>query len=517
MQKPANELADAPEGKETEGYMTRRKFLSAGVTAAGTYLLANPIHSAFAAVPAGVNFAELKSKFNFAGRVVLPTDPTFNRALFGELWNQRHPTRHPDVIAQVTNEQDVVAAVKYAIANKLKVAVRGGGHNWAATSLRDGGMMIDLTNLNRVVSMDPVAKKAVLQPIISNREVQEHLNPHGLAFPSGHCPQVKLSGYFLSGGMAWNQGTWGHGCESVEAIEMVTPQGEMITATPTQNQDYYWAALGGGPGFFGVVVRYHVKLYSLPKAITASSYFYPHEDIVEVGKWLGPLQSKMPANVELSLWSVNAPPNLAEKAKSSNGKLTLVTATMFAETADEAKKALAILDTYPKLDTCLSKTIAQPTDFPSLFDASGSLWPINLRCKVDAMFSDAPVADVFASVKDLLVTAPSKTVFMMAMFTGEKLPPLPKTALSMSARLYGGPWTMWEEEADDATCIAWHNNVLEKVMPMISGHYIAESSTDSHPQFIKESYKEANWNKLAELRKKYDPTGVFFDFTQGMT
>jgi FAD/FMN-containing dehydrogenase len=90
----------------------------------------------------------------------------------------------------------------------------------------------------------------VSEPIISNREIQQKLKPHGLAFPSGHCPQVKLSGYLLSGGMSWNQGVWGHGVESVEKIEMVTADGELITADKDHNQDYFWAARGAGPGLF---------------------------------------------------------------------------------------------------------------------------------------------------------------------------------------------------------------------------------------------------------------------------
>ncbi len=100
-------------------------------------------------------------------------------------------------------------------------------------------MMIDLTNLNQVISIDEKAQKAVVQPIISNRDIQMHLNAKGMAFPSGHCPQVKLSGYLLSGGMAWNQGVWGPGVGSVEAIELVTPDGELITADKDRNTDYF--------------------------------------------------------------------------------------------------------------------------------------------------------------------------------------------------------------------------------------------------------------------------------------
>jgi hypothetical protein len=93
---------------------------------------------------------------------------------------------------------------------------------------------------------------------------------------------------------------------------------------------------GGGPGFCGVAVRYHLKLYPLPQGITTSAYYYPYEHVVELARWLDRLAGELPASVELSLFVVQAPPDLAEKVKGSNGKVALVTATMFADSADTA-------------------------------------------------------------------------------------------------------------------------------------------------------------------------------------
>jgi FAD/FMN-containing dehydrogenase len=178
------------------------------------------------------------------------------------------PTRRPQLIAQVTDEQDVVAAVKFARANKLKVAVRGGGHNWCNPSLRTSGMLIDLTNLNKVISIDPVARTAVLQPIISNRELQTALNPLGMSYPSGHCPPVKISGYLLGGGMAWNHGVWGPGVGSVEAIEIVNADGDMITASATENLDYFLGCAWRGPR----ILRRCCSLS--PEALSAAASHY---------------------------------------------------------------------------------------------------------------------------------------------------------------------------------------------------------------------------------------------------
>ena len=207
---------------------------------------------------------------NFKGRVLTPSDADFDSMVYGELWNLLRPSRKPDMVARVTDVDDVIAAVNYARENNMKVVVRGGGHNWAFPSLRNGGLMIDLTDLNKVISIDKENKRAVVEPIISNREMIAYLKPYGLAYPTGHCPTVKLSGYLLGGGMAWNHGVWGPGLGSIEAIELVTADGKLVTASKDENTDLFWAARGAGCGLFAVAVRYHLRLYDLPRAIAGS-------------------------------------------------------------------------------------------------------------------------------------------------------------------------------------------------------------------------------------------------------
>jgi len=466
-----------------------------------------------------IDLADLKATFGFKGVALAESDPGFAEAVVGDLWNQLQPKRHPQAVAQVTDEEDVVAAVRFARAHGLKVAVRGGGHNWCTPSQRNSGLLIDLSKLNRVISVDAEARTAVLQPILTNREVQAAVNRVGLAFPTGHCPTVKISGYLLSGGMAWNHGIWGPGVGSVEAIEIVDANGDMITASATENPDYFWAARGSGPGFFGVATRYHLKLYPLPRAITASAYYYPYESIVDIAEWLGPLAGQLPSSVELSLWSLQAPPDLADHARDSNGKVAMVTATMFADSAEEAKSVLAALESCPLIDRCLSKSVAQPTTFEGLFDASGALWPAPWRSKVDALFYNRPLVEVTKAVKDHFLATPSpKTVFMFAVYTGANCPPAtpPDAAFSMTGALYGGSWTMWDEAADDAANIAWHDEIMRLLKPHVAGHYVGETDTVGHPEYVPLSFAPANLQRLEQLRQKYDPDGRFFGFTGGL-
>ncbi|HEY3115367.1 MAG TPA: FAD-dependent oxidoreductase, partial [Chloroflexota bacterium] len=305
----------------------------------------------------------------FKGDLLTAESPAFERAAFDGLWNQLRPSRVPQIIARVADDQDVILAVNYARENGLKVVVRGGGHNWCCPSLRSGGILIDLFRLTRVLSIDATRRIAVVEPIISNRDLIGALRPHGLAYPSGHCPTVKMSGYLLSGGMAWNHGVWGPGVGSVEAIDMVTADGALVTASREQQRELFWAARGAGPGFFAVALRYHLRLHPLPRAIASSGYYFRMGEVRRIAQWLGPLADRLPPSVELSLFMIAAPPELAEHGP----KLCMVTATVFADTPEEAAAAAGPLEECPVMDRCLKRTFVEPTTFEQLFDASGAL------------------------------------------------------------------------------------------------------------------------------------------------
>lgn len=499
--------------------VSRRLFMAGGLWAAGSIFVGSVNPERVLAASKKANFDVEALRQAVKCDISLPSDKDFKDKVYGGLWNRYYANRAPQVAVHVKTDADVIAAVKFAKANRMKVAVRGGGHNWCSPSLRNGGMMIDLTAMNKVISIDPVNKICVSEPIISNREIQQKLKPHGLAFPSGHCPQVKLSGYLLSGGMSWNQGVWGHGVESVEKIEMVTADGELIVADKDHNQDYYWAARGAGPGLFAVCLRYHLKLYDIPKAFTCSAYHYSMDDYKEVAEWIKDTAPKLDPCVELSLWMVTAPPELAEKTKAQGGKVCMVTGTAFTDSQEKGKAAMALLDTCPAINKCLSKSVNQPSDFEGLFDASGALWPENMRNQVEAMFSNTNPAEIFAATAEHFKKCPSPaTVFMFAVFTGPNVPSKPPadTAFSMTGKLYGGPWTMWKDQADDSANLKWHKEMLALIKPFTVGHYVAESDTVAYPEHAVNAFSKANWKRLAELRKKYDPTGVFFNFTDGL-
>jgi FAD/FMN-containing dehydrogenase len=452
---------------------------------------------------------ELRSRIE--GKVTAATDEGYENLRREMSWNQLTPARYPQLVAQVATEQDVVEAVRFARAHRMKIAVRGGGHSWVGFSLRDGSLLIDLGSLKQV-SIDPEARKAVVQPAVTGGELNRQLSPHGLAFPIGHCPTVPLSGFLLNGGLGWNTNTWGPACFSVEAARVVTADGSLVVANQEQNADLFWAIRGGGPGFFGVVTEYQLKLYATPRAITTSTYYYPLDCIEKVGAWAGSIAGQLPREVELTLFIAPAPPDLADLRQSGNGFVCVLSAVAFLDNAGEAASALAPLENSPVAQECLRKEVNQPATMDALLELGRMLWPERHRYLADTLWSDTPPAEQLATLRDQFLRAPSpKSLAAFVLSTGPQdgAPVLPDAAFSMTAGTLLLRYAIWERPEDDAANAAWHRETIAALDRFAAGHYVGESDIVAQPERAERSFAPANWQRLQSLRQTYDPEGLF--------
>ncbi len=434
-------------------------------------------------------------------------------------WNELRFGRQPAVIVEATDNEDAIAAIQYAKQAGLKVSVRGGNHSWCGSSLRQGGMLIDLSNLNEI-SVDQKNLKASIQPANSNRSVMAKLAPLGLAFPVGHCPEVKASGYLLSGGMPWNQPKWGPACISVEAIELITANGELVYADKENHADLYWAARGAGPLFFAVATRYHLKLYPLPKTVICSTYYYSLDDVEQIGQWLDQHITNIPNCIELTVFLISAPKHLTEECRDNAGKVCMITASAFTNSEDEAIAALNTLETCPILDKCLSKSIHEPNTFDRLMQLSGEIWTDKLRCLSETAWTHDALPEILVNMREHFKSTPSeKSVFINVINTGSrqaKKPDPDKAAFSMISNIYSGLWSMWDKPEHDEENHQWHDQALKLIEPFTMGYYIGETDIIKHPDHAKKAFSPENWARLEEVRRKYDPDNLFYRFDEGL-
>ena len=131
----------------------------------------------------------------------------YERARVGRVFNARRPNRYPRAVVEATCEADIIAAVKLAISQQCRVSVRSGGHSWAAWSVREDAIMIDLGKY-QFLQLDEAQQIVVVSPSTTGRILNGYLNEKGLMFAGGHCPDVGLGGFLLQGGMGWNCKNW---------------------------------------------------------------------------------------------------------------------------------------------------------------------------------------------------------------------------------------------------------------------------------------------------------------------
>src|SRR6202163_4874177 len=208
----------------------------------------------------------------------------YEKARRDTVWNALVQNRFPDVIVQAHNPEGVVAAIRYARANDHQVGVRSGGHSWAASHLRDGGLLLDVSRLDSC-TVDTDRMTAQVGPGKVASVFAAELDSQGLFFPTGHCEGICLGGYLLQGGYGWNSKVIGPACESVLALEVVTADGEQIHCDAENHPDLYWAARGSGPGFFGVVTSFKLRVHRRPAVLGTCLYMYPIELADEGFTW----------------------------------------------------------------------------------------------------------------------------------------------------------------------------------------------------------------------------------------
>src|SRR5258708_5464089 len=387
----------------------------------------------------------------FQGQVYWRGDDGYEQERVGRVFNGRKPDRYPAAILKAAHEEDVIAGVRLARERGLKVPVGSGGHAWVAGTVRDDALLINAAGM-RETSLDIGIPTVRVSPAVTGGELNPFLAQYGLMFPGGHCPTVGLGGFLLQGGMGWNCRGWGWACESIEAIDVVTADGRLVRADESQNAELLWAARGSGPGYFGVVTRFHLKVRPIPKAITQSTYIYPKEFFDEVMRWTYEIHPLLAPTVEVVLLGATVP--LPPEVEHVGGPVVAVHGIAFADTREEAVEALAPYETFPLVSKSLWRQVAIPTSLALAYKDQRRANPAKHRSLVDNIWTNAGADDVVPTMRDAFVTLPTEKSFSL-WFGMAPQRQLPDMALSLQADVYFASYVISEDETADETGRAW--------------------------------------------------------------
>jgi FAD/FMN-containing dehydrogenase len=200
----------------------------------------------------------------------------------------------------------VVAAVRFARAHDLLVAVRGGGHNVAGNGTCDGGMVIDLSPM-KGVRVDPARRRVWAQAGLVWRELDRETQQFGLAVTGGLVSSTGIAGFTLGGGIGWLQRKHGLAIDNLVAADLVTADGEVLHASAHDHPDLLWGLRGGG-GNFGVVTAFEFELHPVGPEVVAGLVFHPGEDLPQVAGCFRDFMGQAPDEVTLTLVLRLAPP-----------------------------------------------------------------------------------------------------------------------------------------------------------------------------------------------------------------
>src|SRR5919197_2234490 len=211
------------------------------------------------------------------GQIVARDDPHYDE--HRKVWNGSID-RRPAMIARCAGVADVIAAVKFARSNGLRVAVRGGGHSFPGYSVADDAFVIDLGPM-KGVRVDPDTRSARVQAGVLLGELDRETQAFGLAVPSGIVTHTGVAGLTLGGWIGWIMRNHGLSIDQLLSVDLVTADGEFVKASADENPDLFWGVRGGG-GNFGIVTEFEFRCVPLGPQILAGPIFWPMEKSGEV-------------------------------------------------------------------------------------------------------------------------------------------------------------------------------------------------------------------------------------------
>lgn len=424
--------------------------------------------------------------------------PGFDTAVLGTSFNGRDPGARPAVLVQANDAAEVAAAVQRAAREGLKISLCSGGHSWAQNHLRADGLLIDLSRLNHV-EIDESRMLARVGPGKEGAALNDELMKRGLFFPTPHAPDVGMGGFLLQGGFGWGSRQLGLACESVVGVDVVLADGRQVHANAEQHPDLYWAVRGSGPGFFGVVTCFHLRLHRRPKAIGMAMQIFRLKHLEEVYEWADRVGPQVSRSVEFQLL-------MTPKAMGIFTPGIEVLAPVLADSWKEAREAVRFV-THGELKPKASLTVPLlPFSIRFMQDtAAKTHFPDGMRWCVDNMWTNAPLDQLMPGLRrigDTLPPSPSHVLWL------DWRPPKtrPDMAFSMEAERYLALYGEWRKPEDDVRYADWATANMRDMAHLAEGIQLADENLARRPaRFV----SDANLKRLDAIRAAYDPEGRF--------
>ena len=398
--------------------------------------------------------------------------------------------RHPAVIVRCASSADVATTLDFGRKQNLPIAVRCGGHSSAGFGVCDGGVMIDLAGMRRV-EVDIQKRVVRAEAGCLAVHVDQATQRFGLATIMGGCPTVGIGGLTLGGGIGTLMPKYGATCDNVQAAEIVTVDSMQLEVGQNSSPELFWAIRGGG-GNFGVVTSFQYRLYPVTEVL-AGALEYPPGRISELLQMYQKFTATAPDEVMLVAMIVSA----------EQGPKFVIRFRYCGEPTRGNQLLKALREPIkPEVDMVrvMSYLEAQATEFPQP--------PKPVSYLETSLF----VADLNESVIEAITTAiqdapPRMRVMMWHMHGAVTRVPVAETAFPLRESGHvlqlRGDWDLPEKEASAKQWTKALRGVLDRFSRGMYVNHLSEPSDVC----IRAAFGP-NYRRLAEIKRKYDPTNV---------
>jgi FAD/FMN-containing dehydrogenase len=437
-----------------------------------------------------------------AGPTLAPGEEGYDEAR--RIWNHMID-RRPALIARPADTDDVAACLDLARRQGMAVTVRGGGHNIGGLAVADGALMLDFSE-RREVRVDPAALTAEVSPGATLGDVDRATQQHGLALPAGIMSETGVAGLTLGGGFGWLSRRWGLTCDHLLSAEVVTADGETVTADAESHPDLYWALRGGGGGF-GVVTSFRFGLRELGTTVTAGMVVHRGDDAAEAMDRFRRRTEELPDELTCQLRLGNAPPAPFLPAE-LHGRPATLTAVCHSGAAGDVE---ADLEPLRATATAVADVVTQRpfVQFQGMFDAGE---PKGRRDYWKSEYIDRLDDRLAAHLLDQLGRLPSTSSNIKIFRLGGAVSRVPAGSTAAGHRDAGfivAVASAWDRPEDDDANVSWVRECWSRVHELSGrGGYVNFLTADSSPEQVRAAYGGVDFERLDAIRRRYDPQGL---------
>jgi FAD/FMN-containing dehydrogenase len=437
------------------------------------------------------------------GPVIYPADPEYDAAR--AIWNGAID-RRPACIVRCAGVADVVAAVGFARERDLTVAVRAGGHGVGGHALCDGGLVIDLSPM-KGIRVDPAAHTARAEAGVLWGELDRETQLHGLATVGGIVTHTGIAGLTLGGGIGWLMRKHGATVDNVLSADVVTAQGEVVTASEEENPDLFWAIRGGG-GNFGIVTSFEYRLHPVGPIVLAGPVFHSLEDAPEVLRFYREFIAAAPDELT-TIFELSVAPPAPFLPEEVHGTPIVMVGACYAGPPNDGAEVVRSLKQFgrPIVD------LLEPKPYTALQSMFDPMVPHGWHRYWKSVELPPLTDDAIDTLVEHAAAQTSPKSYCIVFQLGGAMARVAEDETAFSQRdaahnvNINAVWT--DEDPGAERHIAWARDFFDAIQQHAGGRVYVNFLGEEGGDRVRQAYGARNYERLVELKRAYDPTNFF--------